>query len=155
MQPIMGIQFENLDQEAYDWLIHDHVVCEEVQANSYESNPTTPSVAYKSSIPPSTQLPATQLQVPVPSMPDAPPALTGVPLSAPPNVQSRFASMAIITPSPPIHGSTTATHMDSGPNMLLHQLMFNASACSTNCSGLSHFGNSVSTTFNRGQYQVW
>ena len=35
--------------------------------------------------------------------------------------------MVLITPSPQLNGSTTASQMDSGPNMLLRQLMSNAS----------------------------
>ena len=47
-------------------------------------------------------------------------------------------SMAIITQSPLIHGATTATSMDSGPNTLLRQLMSNASAQSVNSTGTHH-----------------
>ena len=46
--------------------------------------------------------------------------------------------MAIITPSPAIHGTTTAATMDSGPNTLLCQLMSNASARSANSIGSHH-----------------
>ena len=45
--------------------------------------------------------------------------------------------MAIVTPHPPIRGSTTSTQMDSGPNTLLRQLMSNASA-RTNPSSASN-----------------
>ena len=46
--------------------------------------------------------------------------------------------MAIITPSPPIQGATTAASMDSGPNTLLRQLMSNASAWSANSTRSHH-----------------
>ena len=46
--------------------------------------------------------------------------------------------MAIVTPSPPICGSTMSTQMDSAPNTLLRQLMSNASA-RTNPSSASTF----------------
>ena len=36
--------------------------------------------------------------------------------------------MALATLSPPVHSTTTSTVMDSGPNMLLWQLMSNAAA---------------------------
>ena len=70
---------------------------------------------------------------------DNPSVLTGSPTTSSPNPHNnaRSASMAIVTPRPPIRGATTSTQMDPGPNTLLRQLMSNASA-QTNSSSASN-----------------
>ena len=55
--------------------------------------------------------PLSQVQVPVSSTQDMPSVITG---TAPPGTctPSRVTSMAMVTPSPSIPGTTTSTHMD-------------------------------------------
>ena len=65
---------------------------------------------------------------PNPSTPDASSTVTGVPTYPTPPAPQRSVSMAIVTPSPPLIGTTTSSSMDMGPNTLLRQLMSNASA---------------------------
>ena len=60
--------------------------------------------------------------------------------------------MALVTPSHSIPGSTTSTHMDSGPNTLLCQLMSNVSAQTSRAP--THDGQSVTTSFQGQKYQV-
>ena len=63
--------------------------------------------------------------------------------------------MAMVTPSPPLHGSTTAASMDNGPNTLLCQLMSNASARSANSQQASPNDSvSLTTTYIGHKYQV-
>ena len=85
-----------------------------------------------------TVAPITQVQVPSQANTETPSVITGVPSSPAPSTHPRSTSMAIITPSPPIRGATTAASMDSGPNTLLRQLMSNASAQSVNSTGTHH-----------------
>ena len=87
-------------------------------------------------------------------VPDAPSILSNTPSSVHPNLASWSASISMITPSPPLWGSTTSTHMDSGPNTLLRQLMSNASACSSTTNNNHQDSNTVTTNFNGGTYQV-
>ena len=61
-------------------------------------------------------------------------------------------SMAMVTPSPSVPSTTTSTHMDSGPNTLLRQLMSNASAQSSQAP--THDGQSVTTSFQGQKYRV-
>ena len=81
--------------------------------------------------------PVNQVQVPSQANTETPSIITGVAStsSAAPSAHPWSISMAIITPSPAIRGTTTAATMDSGPNTLLHQLMSNASAQSANSIG--------------------
>ena len=122
-------QFDCLDQARYQQLIHDHVARGEVQANNTETASLppapTPTVDISTSVPSG---PITQLSVHIPPT-DNPSVLTGSPTMPAPNAPNNAcsASMAIITPSPPLCGSTTSTQMDSGSNTLLRQLMSNAS----------------------------
>ena len=74
------------------------------------------------------------------------------PLLVPPTLRS--VSMALVTPRRSSHGSTTATKMESGPNTLLRQLMSNASAQFAAPTTSSHANDTVTTTFNRGNYQI-
>ena len=84
--------------------------------------------------------PVTQVQVPSLANTETPSIITGVASASSPalSARPRSTSIAIITPSPAIHGTTTAASMDSGPNTLLHQLMSNASAQSANSIGSHH-----------------
>ena len=128
-------QFDRLDQAGYQQLMHDRVAQGEVQANTIET-------ASLSSIAPTT------VELPTPAPPvlsahiphtDNPSVLTGSPTMSSPNPHNnaRSASMAIVTPRSPTHGSTTSTQMDSGPHTLLRQLMSNASGW-TNPSAASN-----------------
>ena len=104
--------------------------------------------------------PITQVQVPPPlTNTDAPSVLTGAPSTAPTTTPGapRSANMAMITPTLPLRGSTTSTFMDSGPNMLLCQLMSNASARSSNSHDVdtsTSSAASVHTTFQGYKYQI-
>ena len=84
--------------------------------------------------------PISQVQVPSLANTETLSIITGVASASSPAPSARpcSTSMAIITPSPAIHGTTTAASMDSGPNILLHQLMSNASAWSANSIGSHH-----------------
>ena len=82
--------------------------------------------------------PVTQVQVPSQANIGIPSVIMGVPSSPTPSTHPRSTSIAIITPSPPIRGATTAASMASGPNTLLRQLMPNASARSANATGPHH-----------------
>ena len=95
--------------------------------------------------------PVSQVQVPANSAQDTPSVITG---TAPPGTRTpaHTTSMAMVTPSPSVPGTTTSTHMDSGPNTLLRQLMSNASAQSSRVP--NHDGQSVTTSFQGQQYQV-
>ena len=62
--------------------------------------------------------------------------------------------MAMVTPSQSPLGSTTATQMESGPNTLLRQLMSNASARFPTSTTSSYSNDTVTTTFNGGNYQI-
>ena len=88
---------------------------------------------------------------------DSTSVITGAQTSTPaPNTtQPHTTSMDVVTPSPPVCGSTTSLSMDSGPNTLLHQLMSTASA-HTGTSRMSSTadGESVHTTYNGQQYQI-
>ena len=119
-------QFDHLDQAGYQQLIRDRVARGEVQANTIET-------ASLSSVAP------TAMELPTPAPPalsahiphtDNPSVLTGSPTSSSPypHNNARSASLAIVTPRSPTHGSTTSTQMDSRPHTLLRQLMSNASA---------------------------
>ena len=70
-----------------------------------------------------------------PSTPDASSTVTGVPTYPTPSVPPRSVSMALVTPCPPLGGTTTSPQMDMGPNTLLRQLMLNASAHTQNTHG--------------------
>ena len=72
--------------------------------------------------------PIAQVQVSQPPGTDTHSVLTGTMTTTPMNKQHQSTSMAVVTLSPPVQGSTTAASMDSGPNTLLCQLMSNASA---------------------------
>ena len=128
-------QFDHLDQAGYQQLIRDRVARGEVQANNLETE-SSPLVAVTTMDLPTPAPPPLSVHIP-PT--DNPSALTGSPTTSSPNPHNnaRSASMAIVTPRPPIRGSTTSTQMDSGPNTLLRQLMSNASA-RTNSSSASN-----------------
>ena len=139
-----------MDQKSYSCLVRDHIACGE-----YESN----NNSCQSTVAPSTTLstPITQVQVsntPMNVVPDAPSALSNTLSSVCPNSASQSASVAMITPSPPLWGSTTSTHMDSGPNTLLRQLMSNASVHSSTTTNDHQDSNTVTTNLNSGTYQV-
>ena len=97
------------------------------------------------------------MQVAQASPADSQSVLTGVPIISPtvPQTQMCSASMAMVTPSPPLRGSTTAASMDNGPNMLLRQLMSNVSVRSANSHQASPNDSvSLTTTYNGHKYQV-
>ena len=119
-------QFDRLDQAGYQQLIHDRVARGEVQANNTETASVPPATLTSTDIP-TPAPPALSVHIP-PT--DNPSVLTGAPTASSPNPHNnaRSASMAIVTPRLPNHGSTTSTQMDYGPHTLLRQLMSNASA---------------------------
>ena len=138
-------------------MIRDRISRGEIQANTSSTNPAHTATPTNPSPGPSLSNPAappTQIQVSGASIaPETPSVLTGaVPSVVPPTARS--ASMAIVTPSRGSHGSTTATQMDSGPNTLLHQLMSNASARFPASTTSSFANDTVTTTFNGGNYQI-
>ena len=142
-------QFDNLDEESYQRLIRDRVARGEVRANTTDSThvSTTPSDPHATHY----SAPVSQVQVPPTSTQDTPSVITG---TAPPGTctPARTTSMAMVTPSPSIPGTTTSTHMDSGPNTLLRQLMSNTSVQSSRVP--NHDGQSVTTSFQGQRYQV-
>ena len=116
-------QFDNLSNEEYQTLICERVSQGELQAHNADTdapNPTVPPMGSSVSIPPA--------HAPNPSTPDASSTVMGVPTYPTPSAPPRSVSMAIVTPSPPLIGTTTSPSMDTGPNTLLRQLMSNASA---------------------------
>ena len=128
-------QFDCLDQAGYQQLIRDRVARGEVQANNTKTASLPPAASTTVDI--STPIsPALSVHIP-PT--DNPSVLTGSLTTSSPNPHNNAhsVSMAIVTPHPPIHGSTTSTQMDSGTNTLLRQLMSNASA-RTNPSSASN-----------------
>ena len=147
-------QFDSLDDEGYNRLIRDRISRGELQSNTTDTD-THPGSQGNTVV-----TPITQLQVPTShTTTDAPSVLTGAPSTAPTTTPGapRSSNMAMITPSPPLRGSTTSPSMDSGPNTLLRQLMSNASARSSN----SHAGDTptasdtpVHTTFQGHKYQI-
>ena len=143
-------EYSKMDQESYSCLI-----CDRIAHGEYESNNTSS----QSTVATSTTLaaPITQVQLsttPTNVIPDAPSILSNTPCSVRSNLASQPGSMAMITPSPPLRGSPTSTHMDSGPNTLLQQLMSNASAHSSTTNNDNQDSNTVTTNFNGGTYQV-
>ena len=131
-------------------MIRDRFSRGEIQANTSDMNPA-PTAAPTNSNP---TAPPTQIQVSGATIfSETQSVLTGaVPSVVPPTSQS--VSMAMVTPSRSSHGSTTATRMELGPNTLLRQLMSNTSAqfpASTTCS---YANDTVTTTFNGGNYQI-
>ena len=101
--------------------------------------------------------PVSQVQVNTPTVPDTTSVITGAQTSTPvPNAaQPRTTSMAVVTPSPLVHGSTTSLSMDSGPNTLLCQLRSTALACTgTGHTPSTTDGESIHTMYNRHQYQI-
>ena len=143
-------QFDNLDEEGYQRLIRDRISRGEIQANTSSTNPA-PTTAPTNSNP---VAPPTQIQVSGATIaPETPPVLTvAVPSIVPPT--SHSISMAIVTPSRSSHRSTTATQMESGPNTLLRQLMSNASARFPASTTSFYANDTVTTTFNGGNYQI-
>ena len=127
---IPHVQFDQLDNESYARLIRDHVAHGKLAANNTETTPAT--------VMSTTVSPLTQVQVPNQANTETPSVITGIPSSPALSTHPHSTSMAIITPSPPIRGATTAASMDSGPNTMLHQLMSNASARSANSTGTHH-----------------
>ena len=143
-------QFDNLDEEGYQCLIQDHISRGEIQANTSDMNPA-PSTAPTNANP---AAPPTQIQVSgATGTPETQSVLTGAPPSVVPPT-SWSVSMALVTPSRSSHGSTTATQMESGPNTLLRQLMSNASAWFATPTTSSYANDTVTTTFNGGNYQI-
>ena len=146
-------QFDSLDDEGYNQLIHDRIDHGEIQSSNADTD-TNPGTQVNTS-----STPITQVQV-LPALPnDSQSVLTGVPSTAPsPSpAAARSASMAMITPRPPLQGSTMSTLLDSGPNMLLCQLMSNASAHSANSHDADTPPSStvpVNTTLNGHEYQI-
>ena len=143
-------EYDKMDQDSYPHLVHDCIACGEYESNNTSSQSTVAPLTTPSA-------PITQVQVsntPTNVVPDAPSILSNTPSSVCPNLASWSASTAMITPSPPLQGSTTSTHMDSGPNTLLRQLMSNASACSSTTTNDHQDSNTVTTNFNGGTYQV-
>ena len=123
-------QFDILSNEEYQTLICERVTRGELQAHNADTdatNSTVPPMGSSVSIPPAH---ATN-----PSTPDASSTVTRVPTYPTPPTPPRSVSMAIVTPSPPLIGSTTSSSMDTGPNTLLRQLMSNASACTESTHG--------------------
>ena len=123
--------FDNLSHEEYQTFICDRVLQGKLQANNADmSVPLALPVGSSVSIP--------KVQVPTPSTPDASSTVTGLPTYPASTILPHsilMALMALVTPSPPLHGTTTSTQMDSGPNTLLQQLMLNASAHTPNTHG--------------------
>ena len=147
-------QFDNLDDAAYEQLIQDRITWGELQAN--KTTPTTPSTYTNNSQVPTTP-PLSQVQVSQPSPADSQSVLTGIPTIPPtaPQTQPHSTSMVMVTPSPPLHGSTMAASMDNGPNTLLRHLMSNASAQSANAHHVSpNDSESLTTMYNGHKYQV-
>ena len=130
-------QFDTLDEEGYQRLIWDRISRGEIQANTSDTNPT-PSTAPTNSNP---AVPPTQIQV------------SGA-TTAPETQSSGSVSMAMVTPSWSSHGSTTATQMESGPNTLLCQLMSNDTAWFPASTTSSYANDTVTTTYNGGNYQT-
>ena len=122
-------QFDNLSNEEYQTLIHDRVLRGKLQAHNADTDvspPTVPPVGSSVSIP--------HAHAPTPSTPDAS-TVTDVPTYRTPSIPPRSVSMALVTPSSPVGGTTTSPQMDSGPNTLLCQLMTNASTRTQNTHG--------------------
>ena len=146
-------QFDRLDDAGYHQPIRDRIARGEIQANNADTS-VTPSAVPTPPVAPSTA-PITQVSVPTLPTPDAPSVLTGF-LSTPTAPTSAStpcsSSMAIVTPSPPLRGSTTSTQMDSGPNTLLRQLMSNASTHTSQPP--SSTGELMTTNSHGHQYQV-
>ena len=139
-----------MDQESYSHLVRDRIACGEYESNNTSSQST---VATSTTL----AAPITQVQVsttPMNVVPDAPSVLSNTPSSVGPNLASQSASMAMISSSSPLQGSPTSTHMDSGPNTLLRQLMSTASAHSSTTNNDHQDSNTVTTNFNGGTYQV-
>ena len=143
-------QFDNLDKEGYQCLIRDRISRGEIQANTSDTNPA-PTAAPTNSNP---TAPPTQIQVSgATTALETQSVLTGaVPSVVPPT--SRSVSMAMVTPSRSSHGSTTAMQMESGPDTLLRQLMSNASARFPASTTSSYANDTLTTTFNGGNYQI-
>ena len=78
--------------------------------------------------------PVSQVQIcSIPGNPATPSVMTGTQSALPPPVSPpRSAPMAFVTPSPLPWGAMTAPSMDSGHNILLRQLMSNASTWMAN-----------------------
>ena len=146
-------QFDNFDEGGYQRLIQDHISRGEIQANTSDTNPA-PSADPTNSTPAPPPPPPPQIQVSgATTAPETQSVLTGaVPSFVPPT--SRSVSMAMVTPSRSSHGSTTATQMESGPNTLLRQLMSNDSARFPASTTSSYPNDTVTTTFNGGNYQI-
>ena len=126
-------QFDNLSNEEYQTLICERVSRGELQAHNADTdalNPTVPPMGSSVSIRPA--------HAPNPSTPDASSTVRGVPTYLTPSVPPRSVSMAFVTPSPPLIGTTTSPQMDTGPNTVLRQLMSNASARTQNTHGPTH-----------------
>ena len=143
-----------MDDAGYEQLIQDHITRGELQAN--KTTPTTPST-YTNNSQVQTTPPLSQVQVSQPSPADSQSVLTGVPTIPPtaPQTQPCSTSKAMATPSPPLHGSTTAASMDNGPNTLLCHLMSNASAQSANAHNASpNDSESLTTMYNGHKYRV-
>ena len=62
--------------------------------------------------------------------------------------------MSLVTPSPHQPITTMSTQMDSGPNTLLRQLMSNASAHLPTTPTAPTDGNTVTTQFKGGRFQI-
>ena len=148
-------QVDNLDDAGYEQLVRDHVTRGELQANTNMTTPTPSTYTNNSQV--QTTPPLSQEQVTQPSPADSQSVLTGIPTIPPtaPQTQTRSASMAMVTPSPTLHGSTMAASMDNGPNTLLRHLMSNASARSANAHHASpNDSESLTTMYNGHKYQV-
>ena len=143
-------QFDNLDEEGFRRLIRDRISRDEIQANTSNMNPAPTSAPTNSIL----AAPPTEIQISgATTTPETQSVLTvAVPSVAPPTSWS--VSMAMVSPSWSSHGSTTATQMESGPKTLLRQLMSNASAQFTASTTSSYANNTVTTTFNGGNYQI-
>ena len=123
---IIGCLVNNLITSVMRNIKHSYI-CERVsrgklQAHNADTDATTPTVPPMGS---SVSIPHAHALTP--STPDASSTVTGIPTYPTPSVPPRSASMALVSPSPPLGGTTTSPQMDTGPNTLLRQLMSNAS----------------------------
>ena len=112
------------------------------------TTPSEPHATHYSAPLPQVQVPANSTQATAPSVITS----TTTPETTGTRTPARTITMAMVTPSPSVPGTTTSTHMDSGPNTLLRQLMSNASAQSSRIP--NHDGQSVTTSFQGQRYQV-
>ena len=125
-------QYWNLGQSSYDKLVHGCISSGEIQSNNVD----TQALPSNSSTPSSVVPPAVTTTTPV--VPDAPSALT---------TPTRQVHTAHVTPST---AGSTSTQMDSGPPILLRQMLSSASARSQPAAS----DGSITTTFGAHKYNV-